>query len=49
MFTTFGEWKDEYHNHLLNMYDVYVKYKRENMIDFDEFCIIVFKSDFNIS
>ena len=46
---TYRDWMNEYHNNLLCMYDIYGKYKKEDLISFDNFSILIFKSDFNIS
>ena len=45
---TYSEWTDEYFGPLINLYDIYTKYKKEGVKTFDDFCLIIFKSDFNI-
>jgi tRNA splicing ligase len=47
-FITYREWSEEYFGPLSNLYDIYTKYRTKNTKSFDEFCIIIFKSDFNI-
>lgn len=49
MYTTYPEWMDIYYNHLLNMYDIYSSYKKEDKVEFEKFCQFIFKSDFNVS
>ena len=44
---TYREWMDEYFGHLTNLYDIYTHYKKGDNVSFDEFCMIIFKSDFN--
>ena len=44
----YNDWMDDHYGHLINLYNIYDKYKKEGKVSFDDFCYIIFKSDFNI-